>query len=85
VHTDSSEYLAKCDERRAFISGFNGSAGTMPGLTSFLMCVKDMLAGCAIVTVDNALLFTDGRYFLQAGKQLDELASSICLEVKVFG
>lgn len=24
---DSSEYLAACDERRAFISGFNGSAG----------------------------------------------------------
>jgi Xaa-Pro aminopeptidase len=24
---DSSEYLAHCDERRAFISGFNGSAG----------------------------------------------------------
>jgi hypothetical protein len=38
------------------------------------MSVKDMLEGCAIVTVDNALLFTDGRYFLQAGKQLDELA-----------
>jgi hypothetical protein len=24
---DSSEYLASCDKRRAFISGFNGSAG----------------------------------------------------------
>ena len=24
----NSEYLAACDERRAFISGFNGSAGT---------------------------------------------------------
>ncbi|KAF5318517.1 hypothetical protein D9619_010897 [Psilocybe cf. subviscida] len=50
----SSEYLAHCDERRAFISGFNGSAG------------------CAVVTLDKAFLFTDGRYFLQAGKQLDE-------------
>ncbi|KIM42178.1 hypothetical protein M413DRAFT_26983 [Hebeloma cylindrosporum] len=50
----SSEYLAHCDERRAFISGFNGSAG------------------CAIVTLDKAFLFTDGRYFLQAGKQLDQ-------------
>jgi len=28
--------------------------------------------GCAIVTLDKAYLFTDGRYFLQAGKQLDE-------------
>ncbi|CAA7270265.1 unnamed protein product [Cyclocybe aegerita] len=49
----SSEYLAHSDERRAFISGFNGSAGF------------------AIVTLDNAYLFTDGRYFLQAEKQLD--------------
>ncbi|KAF7313869.1 RNA helicase [Mycena chlorophos] len=49
----SSEYLATCDERRAFISGFNGSAG------------------CAIVTKNEAFLFTDGRYFLQAEQQLD--------------
>ncbi|TFK49276.1 Creatinase/aminopeptidase [Heliocybe sulcata] len=49
----SSEYLAHCDERRAFISGFTGSAG------------------CAVVTTENAYLFTDGRYFLQAEKQLD--------------
>ncbi|EAU82877.1 aminopeptidase P [Coprinopsis cinerea okayama7 len=48
-----SEYLAHCDERRAFISGFNGSAG------------------CAVITLDKAYLFTDGRYFLQAEKQLD--------------
>ncbi|EJF63579.1 Creatinase/aminopeptidase [Dichomitus squalens LYAD-421 SS1] len=49
-----SEYIAQCDERRAFISGFNGSAG------------------CAVVTPKGAYLFTDGRYFLQAEKQLDE-------------
>ncbi|KAI0253354.1 Creatinase/aminopeptidase [Lactifluus subvellereus] len=49
-----SEYPAECDKRRAFISGFNGSAGT------------------AIVTKDRAYLFTDGRYFLQAEKQLDK-------------
>ncbi|KIM33916.1 hypothetical protein M408DRAFT_87603 [Serendipita vermifera MAFF 305830] len=49
----SSEYLANCDERRAFISGFTGSAGT------------------ALVLHDSAMLFTDGRYFLQAGQQLD--------------
>ncbi|TFY71297.1 hypothetical protein EVG20_g1690 [Dentipellis fragilis] len=48
------EYPAECDERRAFISGFNGSAGT------------------AIVTKENAYLFTDGRYFLQAEQQLDK-------------
>ncbi|KAJ3476796.1 hypothetical protein NLI96_g10907 [Meripilus lineatus] len=50
----SSEYIATCDERRAFISGFNGSAG------------------CAVVTLNDAYLFTDGRYFLQAEKQLDQ-------------
>jgi len=49
----SSEYLAHCDERRAFISGFNGSSG------------------CAVVTLKAAFLFTDGRYFLQAEKQID--------------
>ncbi|KAJ1742907.1 hypothetical protein LPJ68_001502 [Coemansia sp. RSA 1086] len=49
-----SEYVAACDERRAFISGFNGSAG------------------CAIVTMDKAAMFTDGRYFLQARQQMDD-------------
>ncbi|KAJ8482967.1 hypothetical protein ONZ51_g5020 [Trametes cubensis] len=49
-----SEYIAQCDERRAYISGFTGSAG------------------CAVVTPQHAYLFTDGRYFLQASKQLDE-------------
>lgn len=50
----SSEYIADCDARRAFISGFNGSAG------------------CAVVSLDDACLFTDGRYFLQAAQQLDK-------------
>ncbi|ESK92563.1 aminopeptidase p [Moniliophthora roreri MCA 2997] len=49
-----SEYIADCDERRAFISGFDGSAG------------------CAIITLNEAFMFTDGRYFLQAEQQLDE-------------
>ncbi|CAG8638818.1 11095_t:CDS:2 [Ambispora leptoticha] len=48
-----SEYTAPCDQRRAFISGFTGSAGL------------------AIVSKQKALLFTDGRYFLQASLQLD--------------
>ncbi|XP_048237381.1 xaa-Pro aminopeptidase 1-like [Haliotis rufescens] len=48
-----SEYVADCDTRRAYISGFTGSAGT------------------AIVTESKAALWTDGRYFLQAEKQLD--------------
>lgn len=50
----ASEYLAAADERRAWISGFTGSAG------------------CAIVTLDHAYLFTDGRYYLQASQQLDD-------------
>ncbi|KAK2612938.1 hypothetical protein QQS21_001049 [Conoideocrella luteorostrata] len=49
----SSEYIAACDARREFISGFTGSAG------------------CAVVTLDAAALATDGRYFNQAAKQLD--------------
>jgi Xaa-Pro aminopeptidase len=49
-----SEYVAACDERRAYVSGFTGSAGT------------------AVVTPTRALLWTDGRYFLQASQQLSE-------------
>lgn len=48
-----SEYIAPCDKRREFITGFTGSAGT------------------AIVTQDEATLWTDGRYWLQAERQLD--------------
>ncbi|CAI5999692.1 unnamed protein product [Closterium sp. NIES-64] len=47
-----SEYMAPCFERRTFISGFTGSAGT------------------AMVTREHALLWTNGRYFLQAEQQL---------------
>ncbi|CEM10978.1 unnamed protein product [Vitrella brassicaformis CCMP3155] len=49
----NSEYTADRDARRAYVSGFDGSAGT------------------ALVTMDKALLWTDGRYFLQAEQQLD--------------
>lgn len=49
-----SEYQCAHDERRSFISGFTGSAGT------------------AVITSDNALLWTDGRYYQQAEKELDE-------------
>lgn len=51
---DDSEYLAPCDERRAFITDFDGSAGT------------------AIITHNEAMCWTDGRYWLQAEKQLGE-------------
>nr|XP_043606348.1 aminopeptidase P1 [Erigeron canadensis] len=49
-----SEYVSARDKRRAFVSGFTGSAGL------------------ALVTKDEALLWTDGRYFLQAEKQLSK-------------
>ena len=72
-YADFSEYLAHCDERRAFISGFNGSAGAFVQL--FLSSDRRAYfqLGCAIVTLDKAYLFTDGRYFLQAANQLDQL------------
>lgn len=47
-----SEYVHPHYDRRAFVSGFTGSAGT------------------ALVTPDRALLWTDGRYFLQAEAEL---------------
>ncbi len=49
----SSEYIAPCDARREYITGFTGSAG------------------CAVITHEKAALATDGRYFNQAAKQLD--------------
>ena len=54
-HNDAhqSEYLADCDERIKFISGFSGSNG---------ICV---------ISHSHALMWTDGRYYLQAGKQLE--------------
>jgi len=48
-----SEYLAACDDRRAFLTGFTGSAGT------------------AVVTHNKACLWTDGRYYLQAAREMD--------------
>ena len=49
----SSEYVADCWKSREWISGFDGSAGTV------------------VITHDNALLWTDSRYWLAAGKSLE--------------
>lgn len=49
-----NEYISACDGRRAFITGFTGSAGV------------------ALITQNEALLWTDGRYFVQAQQQLDD-------------
>jgi Xaa-Pro aminopeptidase len=55
-HNDAhqSEYLAECDERIKYISGFSGSNG---------ICV---------ISQSHALMWTDGRYYLQAEKQLEQ-------------
>jgi Xaa-Pro aminopeptidase len=49
-----SEYLAPCDERCRYISGFSGSNA---------ICFANK---------DHALMWTDGRYFLAAEKQLEQ-------------
>lgn len=48
-----NEYLPECFERRAWITGFTGSAGD------------------AVIGKNDAYLWTDPRYFLQAEQQLD--------------
>lgn len=48
-----NEYVPACWQRRAWISGFTGSAGDI------------------LIDIDQAHLWTDGRYFLQAKHQLD--------------
>lgn len=50
----SSEYVADCWKAREWISGFDGSAGTL------------------VVTAQEALLWTDSRYWLAAEKSLAE-------------
>uniref|UniRef100_UPI00398F063D xaa-Pro aminopeptidase 2 n=1 Tax=Pristiophorus japonicus TaxID=55135 RepID=UPI00398F063D len=47
-----SEYIAPRDARRAWMTGFTGSAGT------------------AVVSKRNASLWTDGRYWIQAQRQM---------------
>lgn len=49
-----SEYVSARDKRRAFVSGFTGSAGL------------------ALITMNEARLWTDGRYFLQASQELSD-------------
>jgi Xaa-Pro aminopeptidase len=49
-----SEYICPADARREYITGFTGSAGT----------------ALILLNQPKSLLFTDGRYFNQASKQL---------------
>lgn len=54
-----SEYTPDCWKDREWISGFNGSAGTI------------------VVTLDEAGLWTDSRYFLQGSEQLEGTTISL--------
>ncbi|MGB8397590.1 aminopeptidase P family protein [Bradyrhizobium sp.] len=54
-----NEYVARCEERLAWLSGFTGSAGL------------------AVVLTQEAVVFVDGRYTLQAAKQVDRKAWQI--------
>lgn len=59
-----SEYVSSADQRRAFISGFNGSAG--------IACVtRDLLNFNTSQPEGRSILSTDGRYFNQATQELD--------------
>lgn len=58
-----SEYTSPVDQRRAFISGFSGSAGVAI-ITRELTSQNETPEGLAI-------LATDGRYFTQAADELD--------------
>src|SRR3989440_8113268 len=48
-----NEYVPRCEERLAWLTGFTGSAGA------------------AIVLVERAVVFVDGRYLLQVRDQID--------------
>ena len=75
----ASEYIADFWKEREWISGFDGSAGTV------------------VIAMNNAGLWTDSRYFLQAAEQLNgtgielmkmgdpstpDMLSWICAELK---
>ncbi|PWN30845.1 Creatinase/aminopeptidase [Jaminaea rosea] len=66
----ASEYPAECDLRRTFITGFNGSAGTAVVTTVAPVTGSAAAKSDKEIGEPEALLFTDGRYFLQAGQQL---------------
>lgn len=56
----NSEYVAGRWKSRAWLTGFDGSAGT------------------ALVTKDEAILWTDGRYFIQAENQIANTGFKLC-------
>lgn len=59
----NSEYVSLADQRRSFISGFTGSAG-------IAIVTRDLL-NFNKTPEGKSALSTDGRYFNQAGQELD--------------
>jgi Xaa-Pro aminopeptidase len=75
-----SEYIAKWDARRAFLTGFTGSAGFAIILANEPSASSSLSRFSSSNITGNgpneglgagAALWTDGRYFLQAEQQLD--------------
>jgi hypothetical protein len=56
-YSDTSEYIAHCDQQWAFISGFNGSAGEPGTFSPVDKGEKKIIIifnlACAIVTLDD--------------------------------
>ena len=60
-----SEYLCERDRCLKYVSGFTGSAGTV------------LLSRTALASGKQASLITDGRYTVQASKELDQSKWSV--------
>lgn len=88
----NSEYVSEHDKRRSFISGFTGSAGTAvvtESEVSSRLNGHEFTRSCAVGEATlfcefrlnaQALLWTDGRYFLQANMQLDATAGWVLMK-----
>ena len=61
----ASEYVSPYYRAREFVSGFTGSAGTL-----VVSAVEASGGTASKAPGDSAYLWTDGRYFLQAGSEL---------------
>lgn len=67
-----SEYVAPGDKRRQWLSGYAHYSFAVPYLSSLLGRNSFTgSAGQAVVSMNNAYLITDSRYWIQATKELD--------------
>lgn len=65
-----SEYVAASDKRREYISGYVSPLHSAT-LAHHSCCSFTGSAGTAIVSLNNAYLFTDSRYYIQAEREID--------------